>query len=96
LPTALREFSCGFFQPEKAHKSVLPWVQFQPEKAHKSVLPWVHFQPEKAHKSVLHSGFFQPEKAHKSLLGHFGYYLEELGQPSDLSTSSTRVQREKG
>jgi hypothetical protein len=26
---------------------------------------------------------FQPEKAHKSLLGHFGYYLEELGQPSD-------------
>ncbi len=54
MPTALREFSCGFFQPEKAHKS------------------------------VLHSGFFQPEKAHKSLLGHFGYYLEELGQPSDL------------
>jgi hypothetical protein len=69
MPTdALREFSCGFFQPEKAHKSVL----------HSGF-----FQPEKAHKSLLHSGFFQPEKAHKFLLGHFGYYLEELGQPSD-------------
>jgi hypothetical protein len=68
MPTALREFS---------------WALFQPEKAHKSVLHSGFFQPEKAHKSVLHSGFFQPEKAHKSLLGHFGYYLEELGQPSD-------------
>ena len=37
--------------------------------------------------SVLNSGFFQPEKAHKSLLGHFGYYLEELGQPSDYCTA---------
>jgi hypothetical protein len=58
-------------------------VHFQPEKAHKSVLHSGFFQPEKAHKPVLPSVHFQPEKAHKSLLGHFGYYLEELGQPSD-------------
>jgi hypothetical protein len=57
MPNALREFSCGFFQPEKAHKSVL-LERF--------------FQPEKAHKSVLLERFFQPEKAHKSLLGHMG------------------------
>jgi hypothetical protein len=53
MPTALREFSCGFFQPEKAHKSVLLERFFQPEKAHKSVLLERFFQPEKAHKSVL-------------------------------------------